>query len=365
MSKRSGAGRLGRSALSFVAAAAILAGPRLAGAAPAPPPTTNSFGFSVEPYADPGAPARSALTFELAAGQSQTDRVEVRNPGDQARTFYLYAADAYSTSVGGAFALHLRTDASSDAAAWIALPAAQLTVPPRTASVVPIQLNVPADATPGDHTAGIVAEDIAPVASQGGVKAVHRVAARTYVRVEGPLRPALAVTGLAIHHDDPVLSPLTGLPSGTVSFTLVNSGNVRVQLDQIKLRLTGLFGRTVHTITLRPLRAGQTATPNALPDQILPRSAVQFSQDFRHLPPFEALDLHVAVAAEDPVVHTPVVTAVSRGLWIVPWAVLGLLVGAIALGWLLRRRRQSLSQRANEFPAAPLRQEPERSPVAP
>jgi hypothetical protein len=317
-----------------------LAGP--VGAAPAPPSVpagTGGFNFGVRPWASPGAPVRSAFTFDVAAGQTVSDRVELVNSGDSPKPFYVYASDAYTTEIGGGFALHLRTDPPRDAAAWTTLPVNQYTVPARSAALVPFQITTPADATPGDHTAAVVAEEVVPPSTLdhgAGVVPVHRVAARVYLRVQGPIHPALQIERLTVSRREPVLPYLTGRGSTTVTFSLVNAGNVRTQLDEIDFRLTGAFGRGLRSVSLKRPRADQAGAA-AFPEQVIPGSRVQFSRTFDGLPPLDAITAAVTVRAEDSLLHGGLSTSRATTFWVVPWLVLGLLAAA-GLGLVARRK---------------------------
>jgi hypothetical protein len=336
-------------ALAGVAVASMAAP---AGAAPAPNTTSahvpastvggNGFTFGVRPWASPGAPVRSAFTFDVAPGQTISDRVEIVNSSDQAKPFYVYAADAYTTEIGGGFALHLRADRPADAAAWTALPVTQYTVPARSAALVPFQVTAPPDATPGDHTAAVVAEEVLPTTPLdhgAGVVPVHRVAARLYLRVQGPVHPALQIEELTVARHEPVLPYVTGHGSTTVSFALANTGNVRAQLDQIGFKLTGAFGRSLGTVTLDRPQAGETGAAS-FPEQVIPGSRIRFTRTFQGLPPIEAVTAAVTVKAEDSLLHGPLSTSRSTTFWVIPWFVLGFLAVLVGLVLVVRRRRR-------------------------
>jgi len=316
-----------------------------------PPPSaqtaTGGFDFGMRPWASAGSSPRSAFTFDVAPGQTVTDRVELVNSGDQPRAFYVYAADAYTTEIGGGFALHLRTDPSRDAAAWTTLPVSRYTVPARSAAVLPFQVTAPPDATPGDHTAGLVAEEVLPPAARdgsAGVVPLHRVAARLYLRVQGPVHPALQIERLTVTRHEPAI-PFLGGSSTTVSFSLVNAGNVRTQLDEVDFRLTGAFGRALRDERIQRPQNGGTA-PAALPDQVIPGSRLQFSRTFAGLPPIEAITAAVTVRAEDSLLHQPVSTSRSTTFWVVPWPAVALLSALVVLAVARRRRRRRRAHRS-------------------
>jgi len=300
-------------------------------------PNVNSFGFTVRPYSQEGTPPRDALEYQLPAGQTTNDRISVANLTDQPKTFFLYPSDAYNTSSGG-LALRLKTDPAQDAGGWVTLPVASYTIPPKSAALVPITVNVPADATPGDHTAGIVAEEqiAATTAKQsGGIQPIHRVGTRMYVRVEGPVTPQLQVTQVAVSHDDPIL-PIVGSGSASVTYTVANTGNIRLRLDEIKVQVNGPLGYTAKSFTQA------NDPPGTLPEELLPGNTVVYSQAMGALPPLFLLSATVSVKAEDPLQQAPVSASANVWFWVVPWLLVAVVVLAILVffgrRWWRRRR---------------------------
>lgn len=329
------------------------AGPGLAlGPTPPPPPATapvqtqsSGFDFGVGPYSEPGTPKRSTFQLDAAVGQSFGDRVSVINSGPTPKQFWIYAADAYSAELGGGFALHIRSDKPVGAATWITLPVQEYTVPAHTDSVIPFRVSVPSDATPGDHVAGVVAEEVvAPdaVNKGAGLTTIHRVAARVYLRVAGPLHPALHVDALTVAHEASVLPGLGTEGTAKVSFSVLNTGNVRIRPTNVRISLTGLGGRELHhTMLVAAADAGaQTRPGQALPDQILPGSKVRFAASFRGLPPMDHVTAHVDLQGFDAGASTAVSTRRSSSFWVIPWLLLGIVLAVVLLlGLLLRRGR--------------------------
>ena len=341
--------------------AGVLSLPGLAHGAPAPAPAPGSgqpsgFDFGVEPYTAPGAPVRGAFEYDVTAGQTINDRVMLINNTAVPKSLILYGADAFTAEVGGGFALRAHVDPLRDAGAWIGLPVSKYTLPASTIALVPVSFNVPPDATPGDHIAGVVAEEVVPnVRSQAGTGfvTVHRVAARLYLRVAGPLRPALGVSDYVVQHPQPLIPYVTGRGSVKVIFTVANIGNVRVKLDKVTVSVTGLFGRMVHQSSLARAPAGKPQT-NGLPDELLPGGRVLFTREFKGMPPVERLTVHVAVASHDPILNSVIRTSRTQTYWAFPW-LLGL-IAVLVIGLLLwmRRRRQKAGGAGEE----PLPSEP-------
>jgi hypothetical protein len=318
-------------------------------------PTASGFDFGVEPVNPINAPVRSYFRYTgVAPGQNLTDRVQLINPSNQAKSFYLYGADAFTSPLGGGFALNKRTDPVRDAGGWVKLPVAQYSVPAQTIAIVPFQLAVPPDATPGDHVAGLVAEEIPPPtqATNSGANylTVHRVSARIYVRVSGAIRPAISVESIVLQRTHPVLPFVDGQDSVKVIFTLANTGNVRIQLSRATIRINGLPAGTVAASSLQRPRPDSTA-PNPLPDELLPRSKLLFSRSFKSLPPIDRLTVRVTLAGQDAISAVPVTTTRTVSYWIVPWLallILALIVGGAIL-WRRQRRRRAMVEEAERL----------------
>ena len=338
-----GRSRLAHLAVLATAVLGLLAGSAgLASAAPPPKVTPDggtSFGFTVRPYAQPGSQPRAALEYEVEAGQTITDRVAVVNGTDKPMRFYLYAADAYNTSGSGGYALRLRTEKVSDAGGWVTLPAPQVTIPGHNAALVPLQITVPRDAEPGDHAAGIVAEEVVarPKANSpgAGVSYVHRVATRVYIRVAGPVHPRLQVSKIDIHHTQPLLQPITGHGGATITYTIRNSGNVRLTIKQVKLQVNGLFGRSLKTVVTDKRKKG-----SGLADDLLPGNSIDFRAKMTSLPPLGMVTAKVTAKAEDPVIHKPLTVSRSSSFLIIPWLWILLIIIVTVLIVLGRRRRR-------------------------
>ncbi|HWW53706.1 MAG TPA: hypothetical protein VNY84_08050, partial [Acidimicrobiales bacterium] len=320
----------------------LSSGAGAAGSPPSPQPTGGGFDFGVEPYTAPGAPVRGAFEYDVAAGQTINDRVMLVNNTSAAKALVLYGADAFTAEVGGGFALRPHSDPLHDAGGWIGLPVANYTVPANTIALVPVSFNVPADATPGDHIAGVVAEEVVPnVRAQSGTGfvTVHRVAARLYLRVAGVLRPQLSVQNFLLQHSEPLVPYVTGRGTVKVVFTVANTGNVRVKLDKVTVKLTGLFGGTVKQSSLSRAPTGQPQT-SGLPDELLPGGKVLFTREFKSLPPIDRLTAHVVVDGHDPVLNSPIHTSRTETYWIIPWLVLLIAAALVAGIWWWRRRRR-------------------------
>lgn len=206
--------------------------------APAPAFADDSDGISGTPADANGPDGRSRLSYQAAPGQHLDDFYTVRNTGTTSQSFTVFATDAFNTD-DGAYGL-LDTDATpTDAGNWVAFEggATQLSVPlePGASATVPFTVDVPADARPGDHAAGIVISSVSPV---GEILVDKRVATRLYVRVPGDLQPNLTISAISAAYAGE-LNPFAG--SVDVTFTVANNGNVALAARTL-VGANALFG---------------------------------------------------------------------------------------------------------------------------
>lgn len=313
---------------------AVLLLPTPAHAAPAEDPLT----WSVAPAGPKGPNGRAALDYKLDPGATLTDHVAVTNHSRRPLTLQLYPSDAFTTP-GGGFDLLAGNAEPTGAGHWIRLGQNRITLPSSSRVVVPLTVTVPGNATPGDHAAGVVASLTAGTTDGDGnhVTVDHRVGTRVHLRVTGPLRPALSITDVRLDRTTP-WHPLR-LPEITASFTIRNTGNVR---------LTG----TTSAAAAGPFDLGVTTAGAVAVPEILPGGSVRTSIRLGAVPPLfhTRLTLTVQPATADgrPVDPAPPRAESRHSVWLIPWAQLGLLALAAALvgAWLTGRRRRRHRMRA-------------------
>lgn len=274
--------------------------------------------------------ARQNFLYALAPGADVADALVIANHDDQPLELQLYAADAYTTEQGQ---LDVRRpeEASPDAASWIRLDADRVTIPAHGSVEVPFTVRVPANATPGDHLAGILTSLGAPEGAPG-ISVDRRLGIRVQLRVEGPLDPALVVEDLALSYGQGLLAG-----GADVSFTVRNTGNVRLSGPQ-SVALSGPFG------IFRADIDGVAALP-----ELLPGESWRVTAHADGVIPALWLGAEVTIAPTPPRGFDtgpllPLVVA-STGIVAVPWTLVALVLlvagGAVATVLLLRRRRRA------------------------
>lgn len=186
---------------------------------------------------------------------------------------------------------------------------------------------MPADASPGDHTGGVVTSVQVEESTKDGQRILvdRRIATRIYLRVAGQVRPAVDITALQVSYANP-LNPFAG-GTMTVTYRIRNGGNVRI---------TG----TARVGAAGPFGLGAAQAEDATVPELLPGSEVTFTRTVDGVFPAGRL---VATVRVDAATRSERLSTVTRtaSVWAVPWllvAVVALAVAVVVLLVLLRRR---------------------------
>jgi hypothetical protein len=299
--------------------------------------------WSVIPASSTAPDFRSKFSYtNIKPGSTITDHVAVLNRSAQSVAFSIYATDATGTTPANALVLMPAAQTPRDIGSWVTFPKGithiSIIIPGRKGIIETFKLAVPRQATPGDHTGGMIASVSFNRTNAKGqvVREDQRIAVPIELRVTGPLHAGLAVESISTGFHSP-LSPFAG-GSATVSYTVHNTGNIRLTGSQ-SVSVTGLFGisSTVHMASL---------------PTILPGDSVRMTSQARGLYPLGPMTAHVrlteGIPAGAPAMALPTgdVTG-TASLFAMPWTLLGLIIlviVAVVVGWRGRgwqRRRLS------------------------
>ena len=155
--------------------------------------------WSLQPADADGPDGRVSLRHVLEGGATVSDHLALTNYGDRAARFAVYASDGVVTQ-DGLFDLLTGAEEPTGGGAWTTVLPGEVgqarergvvvEVPADSTVVLPVRIDVPTTATPGDHPAGVVAElvrggdDRVGVASRVGVRMHLRVAGDVVGRLE-------------------------------------------------------------------------------------------------------------------------------------------------------------------------------------
>jgi hypothetical protein len=192
--------------------------------------------FGIGPSrADPNNPETFAyFVHTLSPGAVLADEARVQNSSDVPIVLKVYAADALTSIGGGAGFAHDGQELNGGRH-WISLPLEEISLGPGEERIVPFTIEVPADASPGEHTAGLVVEaapseeipvgEQAPSSGEDGaafaVRVVNRAAVAVLIDVPGTRVAALETTRVCMKEQDD--------QGADFKVYVRNTGNVRVR----------------------------------------------------------------------------------------------------------------------------------------
>jgi hypothetical protein len=177
-------------------------------------------GFGARPaHFNPNNPATRAYFIRtVSRGGSFTDQVVVSNTGSKAVTLRVYPTDGVTGATSGVVYSN-RQDQLKGAGLWVTPAATLLTVPASSQTTVGFTVHVPANATAGQHLAGLALEDIHSGKSSGrfSVTEVLRTVVGIEVKVPGPSRSQLNLQSFSI-------APIQGTTYPSVVVGVSNTG---------------------------------------------------------------------------------------------------------------------------------------------
>lgn len=334
-----------RLALAALAVLAVFTSASAAHADDASPGHEVTFG--VQPATDGSPDPRPFLSWGATPGGFLSDHVALLNYSNHPIRLDVYATDAFTAADGG-YGLLAGNKRPADAGSWITIlgPTKNLRVPAATPNapgerVLGLNAQVPANSTPGDHDAGILAvlTSSSQDASGAQVRLEQRVGTRVFIRVAGDTHPALTVQNLrASYHGS--LNPFHP-GSVQLTYTLANTGNVNIAALG-SATVSGLFGsQTVDNVPKTPLLVpgGKLAVTVTVPG-VWPQVWMKGS-----------VDVVASPVANDTLPAIPPATA-STSFWAVPWMLLLviLIVASAAGAWWWRRRHRGQPPAADDQP---------------
>jgi hypothetical protein len=290
--------------------------------------------FAIGPTPQPGSTQAGYFGMIAWPGQKFSESVSVANLTTAPLTLRLYAADAYTIRNGGGFAVYGIGSTPHEVGAWVSQLPPLVTIPARKQLNIRFSIQVPANATPGTHAGGIVAQAAIPQLMQVNgtvrVKVYRQVFTRIYATIAGRLIPDFEVDSLSATHPQPPF-PLITHRRGSITYFLSNTGNTIIA-PTVHLWVTGLFG----TVMDRTFPATS---------QILPGGIARYDVAWPSVPSIGPVHIHLSVQSAYGLTRT---TEYSYTALPVPFLVVVavVVIAVIAAAWLLlarrkRRRRQT------------------------
>jgi LPXTG-motif cell wall-anchored protein len=323
--------------------------------------------WGVRPATADGPDSRTAFDFQAAPGTLIEDWIAVTNFSEQPASFRVYASDATTDYDTAAFTLIGAEQASTDLGAWTVVESGpsecpdtndqaeevcahdlgvRITLDGGETRVLPFAVTVPHDATPGDHSAGVVASFEQETAEDDGTTVLleQRVGARIYLRVDGPLEAGVNVAGVTASYDG-TINPF-GRGAAIIGFDVTNTGNVRLS-GLPAVRVTGPFGLDLGALDLEPVA------------NLLPGGTGHVTARVPAIAPVFLLAAKVTVtptAGDGSIAETELDVLPATGsaqAWAVPWSALVLIAlisgGTWFVVWRRRRYRRLLAAELAQY----------------
>jgi hypothetical protein len=284
----------------------------------------GSISWSAVGATSKGANGRYQFVYSnIKPGTVIKDWIELYNRGSGQAAFLTYGADATGTAPQGSLVYLEVGKKSRDIGSWVTFYASptQPTAPQGSfvmaggnGVIEPFTITVPRNVTPGDHTGGLMVQVSVPQKNAKGQQVIvySRIALPILLRVVGPLHAGLQVSSISTGFGTSV-NPF-GASSATISYSVTNTGNVRMSGTQL-LKVSGAFGMS------------GTITPPRLPT-ILPGDSVRVSTTVGGLYPAGPFTATVNVQPVWPHSTVPVsglallAASSSASFFAVPWALL-------------------------------------------
>nr|WP_269328129.1 DUF916 domain-containing protein [Kineosporia mesophila] len=263
--------------------------------------------------------SRTSFSYDLKPGATLDDAMVVANRGNAPLTLKVYAADGFTTEAGQ-MDLVTKDAESIGVGAWVHAERASVLVEPGKTAELPFTVQIPENATPGDHAGGIITS-LTQADSDETINVDRRLGIQIKLRVDGDLKPAVAIEDLSVGYQG-TLNP-AGKGSTEVSYTLRNTGNA-ILSGSAATSLKGPFGWF-------KVSAGQSG----LPQQLLPGERWKVTGTIAGVVPSGRLSatthlLPVITDAAGSTTSLPAISATTHA-WALPWTLLLVIVALIAL----------------------------------
>ncbi len=182
-----------------------------------------------------------ALNYEIKPTKSREDVLTVRNNSKTiSYQFQVYAADAIQSSEGGS-AYTLSNQPQNHIGNWVSFAQSTQTVAPGQTLIVPYQITIPAQVTPGTYQGGLIVQLTGANSSDSAqIKVVTRLIEPIIVSIPGRKTIDYSL-------DDFSYEQIAGTPNFYLKFS--NKGNVLLR-GEIDLHIAGTLLNKPYSISL-------------------------------------------------------------------------------------------------------------------
>ncbi|HEX4799004.1 MAG TPA: hypothetical protein VFV22_00505 [Candidatus Paceibacterota bacterium] len=171
-------------------------------------------------------------------GTTLNETLKVTNESQEEREYYIYKRDIKGVEEGGVpvFAEEGAEKTGYEMSEWIALPSDKIKIGAQQSVEIPVVLNIPQEATPGSHFAGVFVSLEPPRLREMGAGVGYEIASVFSIRISGDIDDSARIRSLST--DKLVYS------SKKVEFVarVENQGNILIR-PRGPLTITSMFGK--------------------------------------------------------------------------------------------------------------------------
>lgn len=137
------------------------------------------------------------FVYTLNPGTIKNDEIMIVNNTGETKNVELYSADNTPSSEGG-FALKQKVETMTEVGSWIHInEPGPFTIQHNETKIIPFTITVPSNPEPGEHTGGIIVQEVKPAtAENGGIALSLRMGVRVYVTIPGDIIKKLSILPL-------------------------------------------------------------------------------------------------------------------------------------------------------------------------
>jgi hypothetical protein len=192
---------------------------------------------TIEEAADPGAQLNTVI--------------KVTNESDADKEYYIYKKDIKGVEAGGVpvFSEEMGERTGFEMTEWLVLPTEPLKVPKGETVELPVVINIPSDASPGSHFAGIFVSVEPPKLREIGAGVGYEVVSVVSIRISGDVSDAARVRSFSTD------KLIYGAKQVEFTAKIENQGNIMIR-PRGPLTITGMFGGDPVVLTVNDTLAG-------------------------------------------------------------------------------------------------------------
>lgn len=140
---------------------------------------------------------QTIFVHTATTGQEIKEGIKVINTSNEKKSVLVYATDS-EVSSGGAFACKQQVEPKNDVGSWIKLEQTEVTVDALSSITVPFTINIPDNASIGEHNGCVLLQEKKEAPNQPGVNLTFRSGIRVALLIPGEITRKLSIAGFEV-----------------------------------------------------------------------------------------------------------------------------------------------------------------------